>query len=83
MVTPDEALRRIAFLLEWRGASPYRVRAFHTAADAVRDLPPGPVDPARAEQLRGVGPVTAEVIGQASTGSVPQYLPSPARRPDR
>lgn len=25
-MTPDEALRRIAFLLEWRGASPYRVR---------------------------------------------------------
>ncbi|MET9634968.1 PHP domain-containing protein [Streptomyces virginiae] len=73
-MTPDEALRKIAFLLEWRGASPYRVRAFHTAADAVRDLPPGPVDAARAAQLRGVGPVTAEVVSQASTGSVPRYL---------
>ncbi|MFD8415171.1 PHP domain-containing protein [Streptomyces sp. NPDC059650] len=73
-MTPDEALRRIAFLLEWRGASPYRVRAFHTAADAVRDLPPGPVDAAQAGRLRGVGPVTAEVISQASTGSVPRYL---------
>ncbi|GAA0592472.1 PHP domain-containing protein [Streptomyces crystallinus] len=73
-MTPDEALRRIAFLLEWRGASPYRVRAFHTAADAVRDLPPGPVDAAQAGQLRGVGPVTAEVISQASTGAVPRYL---------
>lgn len=41
---PTEALRRIAFLLEWNGASPYRVRAFHTAADAVAALPPGPVD---------------------------------------
>ncbi|MBT2543442.1 PHP domain-containing protein [Streptomyces sp. ISL-44] len=73
-MTPDEALRRIAFLLEWRGASPYRVRAFHTAADAVRDLPPGPVDAAQAIQMRGVGPVTAEVISQASTGAVPRYL---------
>ncbi|MFF9909025.1 PHP domain-containing protein [Streptomyces sp. NPDC013457] len=73
-MNPDEALRRIAFLLEWRGASPYRVRAFHTAADAVRDLPPGPVDAVRAERLRGVGPVTAEVIAQASTGKVPSYL---------
>ncbi|MFF7300531.1 PHP domain-containing protein [Streptomyces sp. NPDC008265] len=73
-MTPDEALRRIAFLLEWRGASPYRVRAFHTAADAVRALPPGPVDPAQAERLRGVGPVTAEVIAQASTGAIPNYL---------
>ncbi|EFL13247.1 PHP domain-containing protein [Streptomyces sp. C] len=73
-MTPDEALRRIAFLLEWRGASPYRVRAFHTAADAARALEPGPVDAARAGRLRGVGPVTAEVIAQASTGSVPRYL---------
>ncbi|MFD6111148.1 PHP domain-containing protein [Streptomyces yangpuensis] len=73
-MTPDEALRRIAFLLEWRGASPYRVRAFHTAADAVRHLPPGPVDAAQAGQLHGVGPVTAEVIAQASTGAVPGYL---------
>ncbi|MDX2560882.1 PHP domain-containing protein [Streptomyces sp. TX20-6-3] len=73
-MTPAEALRRIAFLLEWRGASPYRVRAFHTAADAVRDLPPGPVEAAHATQLHGVGPVTAEVIAQASTGAVPDYL---------
>ncbi|MFJ5708160.1 PHP domain-containing protein [Streptomyces sp. NPDC093105] len=73
-MTPDKALRRIAFLLEWRGASPYRVRAFHTAAEAVRDLPPGPVDAERVRGLRGVGPVTAEVIAQASTGSVPRYL---------
>ncbi|MFF8835881.1 PHP domain-containing protein [Streptomyces sp. NPDC015130] len=73
-MTPDEALRRIAFLLEWREASPYRVRAFHTAADAVRDLPSGPVDAAQAERLRGIGPVTAEVIAQASTGAVPSYL---------
>lgn len=71
---PNEALRRIAFLLEWRGASPYRVRAFHTAADAIRDLQPGPVDAAQAGRLRGVGPVTAEVISQASTGAVPSYL---------
>ncbi|WP_079407342.1 PHP domain-containing protein [Streptomyces sp. 3211] len=73
-MTPDEALRRIAFLLEWRGASPYRVRAFHTAADAVRDLPPGAVEAAQVTQLHGVGPVTAEVIAQASTGAVPNYL---------
>ncbi|MFF2775915.1 PHP domain-containing protein [Streptomyces sp. NPDC058052] len=73
-MTPDEALRRIAFLLEWRGASPYRVRAFHTAADAVRGMPPGPVDAERAGLLRGVGPVTAQVIAQASTGAVPDYL---------
>lgn len=71
---PVEALRRIAFLLEWRGASPYRVRAFNTAADAVRDLPPCPVDATEVSRLRGVGPVTAEVIAQASAGAVPAYL---------
>jgi len=75
---PVEALMRIAFLLEWRGASTYRVRAFHTAAEAVRTLPPGPgpgpLDAADVAQLRGVGPVTAEVIAQASSGAVPSYL---------
>ncbi|MEY9930518.1 putative hydrolase [Catenulispora sp. GP43] len=71
---PVEALIRIAFLLEWRGASPYRVRAFHTAADAIRDLPPGPADMAELQRLRGVGQVTAEVIAQASAGGVPAYL---------
>ena len=71
---PGEALRRIGFLLEWRNASPYRVRAFHAAADAIRDLPPGPVEAARVAELRGVGPVTAEVIAQASVGAVPDYL---------
>ncbi|WP_206310681.1 hypothetical protein [Streptomyces sp. A1547] len=65
---------RAAGLLEWRGASPYRVRACRTAADTVGDLPPGPVDAAEARQLRGVGPVSAEVISQASTGAVPRYL---------
>ncbi|MEV0533529.1 PHP domain-containing protein [Kitasatospora sp. NPDC050463] len=71
---PVEALRRVAFLLEWKDASPYRVRAFHTAADAARALPSGPVDAERARRLRGVGPVTAEVIAQASAGEVPAYL---------
>ncbi|MGK4585195.1 PHP domain-containing protein [Kitasatospora sp. HPMI-4] len=71
---PVEALRRIAFLLEWCGASPYRVRAFHTAAEAARSLPTGPVDTAQAQRLRGVGPVTAEVIMEASVGEVPTYL---------
>src|SRR5437879_6154449 len=71
---PVEALRRIAFLLEWRDASPYRVRAFHTAAEAARDLPPGPVDADQAVQQAGIGPVTAAVIAQASAGAVPDYL---------
>lgn len=71
---PAEALRRIAFLLEWDGASPYRVRAFHTAAVALAGLPPGPVDAARARQQPGIGPVTAEVIAEAAAGRTPAYL---------
>ncbi|RKE17290.1 PHP domain-containing protein [Streptomyces sp. TLI_171] len=71
---PVEALRRIAFLLEWRGASPYRVRAFQAAAHAARRLPPGQVDAAAARQLPGIGPVTADVIAEASTGGTPGYL---------
>ncbi|MFD0141509.1 MULTISPECIES: hypothetical protein [unclassified Streptomyces] len=44
------------------------MRAFHTTADA-RDLPQGPADAARAEQLRGVGSVTVEGRRSAEPGA--------------
>ncbi|MFG2972196.1 hypothetical protein ACGFYY_04200 [Streptomyces sp. NPDC048331] len=53
------------------------MRAFHTAADAVRDLPSGPVDAARARRLRGAGPVTTGAVPTTS----PAWRPRPARAP--
>ncbi len=73
-----QALKRIAFQLEWAGAPTYRVRAFRRAAQVVQDLPGGELEQRLAagtlQELGGIGPATAEVISQAWQGEQPAYL---------
>jgi putative hydrolase len=72
------ALHQIAFQLERAGAPTYRVRAFRRAAQVVAELPAGELaqrlGTGTLQQLPGIGPATAEAIGQAHAGQEPAYL---------
>lgn len=75
---PEEALKRIAFLLERDNASTYKVQAFRGAASVVARI--GADDLSRRAAagtlttLPGIGKTTAGVIAEAARGGVPAYL---------
>lgn len=72
---PIAALLEIATLLERERASRYRAKAFRQAAAAFEELPDEVrSDPGRLRGTRGIGASTFEVIQQAMSGQVPDYL---------
>lgn len=77
-VTPVDALRRVAFLLERTLAGSYRVEAFRKAVAIVRDLDPAElaqrVEAGTLKEIPGIGSSTAGVIEGAVRGELPAYL---------
>jgi putative hydrolase len=75
---PVDALNEIAFWLERELAPAFKVQAFRKAAGIIRELPAGEVAErartGRLTTLKGIGGRSAEVIGQAVEGVVPDYL---------
>ncbi len=77
-MSPADALRRIALLLERTQAPTYRVKAFRAAAKALDEAGPQQVATLAAvgglRTLAGVGETTEAIALQALAGEVPAYL---------
>ncbi|MGM1016580.1 MAG: PHP domain-containing protein [Actinomycetota bacterium] len=72
---PVDALLEIATLLERERASRYRAKAFRQAAATYESLAPDVrADPTRLRASAGIGSSTFDVIRQAQSGAVPEYL---------
>ncbi len=78
--TPNEALRRVVWLLERERAGSYRVQAFRRAADVIAGMPQNElasaIDFGTLTDLPGLGPATAGVVTEAARGELPAYLQS-------
>ncbi|MGA8046559.1 MAG: PHP domain-containing protein [Dermatophilaceae bacterium] len=79
-VEPEDALRRIAVLLERERAGTYRVEAFRKAMATVRELGRDAVarhaSDGTLQTVPGIGKSTAGVIAEAVAGGLPAYLDS-------
>lgn len=75
---PVDALERVAYLLDRSLAPAPKARAFLNAADTVRTLPDDELaqrhETGSLTELAGIGASTAEVIGQALEGRVPDRV---------
>ena len=79
-LTPYDALRRIAYLLERSRAGTYRVQAFRGAAATVLAIDPAELKSRSAAgtltELPGIGSATEAVIRETLEGELPEYLKS-------